>query len=107
MTNTETITWRGEEWEVVTSVTPPYGTIALNDNQEALIIKRKPKPLREEYKKHPLWKFLQACRVHFMQLQTPTGNVPSELWIAAHDARDWLEEEIKAGRCHMREVRDE
>lgn len=93
----DTITWCDEEWEVVHS-SINLGTLKDIAN---VILRRKPKPLREwnesNYRQHPLWKFLQACRVHLMQIKDVDNRPIFELWGSAHDARDWLRDQILSG----------
>lgn len=61
--------------------------------------KKEPREWTEEnVRQHPLWKFLQACRVHLMKVKDSDGGAIFELWGSAHDARDWVKEEILAGR---------
>lgn len=87
----------GREYEVVQECPPAEGS--------SLIVvwlrsfKREPREYDENnYRDHPLWKFLQACRVHLMQIKDREGRPIFELWGSAHDARDWLKDEIIAGR---------
>lgn len=80
-----TIKIDGKEFELVPHV------MANGSNEWCYVLRPIKREPRE--KEHPLRIFLQACRVH---------GCHSEIRCAAHDARDWLDEQIKLGK--VREV---